>query len=189
VNQEIVNRVASSPLITIDLKNYIPDGERVEYDLKNDLHEGLILREKEFRSSLKNRDWTQYKDKHVAIYCSTDAIVPKWAYMLLASKLAPFARTIFYGNLNDLENELLIRSIQSINPTDYKEKKLVIRLLNHWTFQESILNRPYHFIIFSHRNPGGNIPSTSMTLLLLLCTAGKRLPGPLRKRQVASLEK
>jgi len=127
VNQEIVNRVASSPLITIDLKNYIPDGERVEYDLKNDLHEGLILREKEFRSSLKNRDWTQYKDKHVAIYCSTDAIVPKWAYMLLASKLAPFARTIFYGNLNDLENELLIRSIQSINPTDYKEKKLVIK--------------------------------------------------------------
>jgi len=127
MSQEIVNRVASSPLITIDLKDYIPDGERVDYDLKNDLYEGLILREKEFRSSIRDRDWSEYKGKHVAIHCSEDAIIPKWAYMLLASKLAPFASSIVFGNLDQLENELLIRSIKKINPQNFKDKKLVIK--------------------------------------------------------------
>lgn len=127
MSQEIVNRVASSPLITIDLKDYIPEGERVEYDLKNDLYEGLILREKDFRSSIRDRDWSEYRGKHVAIHCSEDSIIPKWAYMLLASKLAPFASTIVFGNLDQLENELLIRSIKKINPQDYKDKKLVIK--------------------------------------------------------------
>jgi hypothetical protein len=127
VSQEIVNRVASSPLITVDLKDYIPKGERVEYDLKHDLYQGMILKEKEFRSSIRDRDWSEYKGKHVAVHCSEDSIIPKWAYMLLASKLAPFASTIFFGNLDQLENELLIGSIKKINAQNFKDKKLVVK--------------------------------------------------------------
>jgi hypothetical protein len=127
VNEDIINRVSSSQLITLDLADYIPKGERVQYDLKDNLFQGLILREKDFRSFIKEKDWSEYKGKHVAVHCSADAIIPKWAYMLLVTKMLPFATTIVHGDLNDLERDLLIRSINHINPEDYKDKKLVIK--------------------------------------------------------------
>lgn len=127
MSKDIVNRVSSSPLITLDLADYIPKGERVQYDLKENLFQGLILREKDFRTFIREKDWSEYAGKHVAIHCSADAIVPKWAYMLLVTKLQPFADTIVYGDLADLERALIIRSLRQINPEDYTDKKLVIK--------------------------------------------------------------
>lgn len=127
MSEEIINRVATSQLITIDLQELLPDGERAEFDLKEVLYESLILREKEFRSFIKEKDWSVFKDKHVAVHCSADAIVPKWAYMLLATKISPFAKTIVHGNLDHLEDELLLRSIRNINPSTYQDKKIVVK--------------------------------------------------------------
>jgi hypothetical protein len=127
VNGDIINRVSSSQLITLDLADFIPVGERLQYDLKENLFQGLILREKEFRTFIKEKDWSEYDGKHVAIHCSAEAIVPKWAYMLLVTKLQPFAKTIVYGNLDDLERTLIIQSIRQIDPEIYRDKKLVIK--------------------------------------------------------------
>ena len=127
MSEEIINKVATSQLITIDLADFFPEGERVQYDLKHNLFQELILREKDFRSFIKEHDWTEFEGKHVAIHCSVDAIIPKWAYMLLATKLSLFAKTLVYGDLSDLETELLLRSIRDINPEDYKDKKIVIK--------------------------------------------------------------
>jgi len=127
MENEIVNRVAQSPLITINLEDFYADGERVPFDISTNLFEGLILREKDFREFLKVHDWSNYKDKHVAISCSTDAIIPTWAYMLLTVKLEPYAKTIVYGDLSKLEEELFKRSIKEIDPSAYKGKKIVIK--------------------------------------------------------------
>ena len=98
MEKEIVNRVAQSPLKTINLEDLYVDGERVLIDIKDNLHEGLILREKDFRAFVKNHDWSKYQDKHVAVYCSADAIVPTWAYMLITTRLEPYAQTIVFGD-------------------------------------------------------------------------------------------
>lgn len=127
VENEIINKVAQSPLITIDLEDFYTDGERVLYDLKNNLYEELILREKDFRQFLKTHDWSIYTGKHIAIHCSADAIVPTWAYMLLTVKLEPFAKTIVFGDLNYLEEELFKGALRNINPADYQDKKIVIK--------------------------------------------------------------
>lgn len=127
MENEIINRVAQSPLVTIDMEELYDHGDRVLYDLKDNLFEEIILKEKDFRAFLKSHDWAQYQDKHVAIYCSVDAIVPRWAFMLLAVQLEPYAKTIVFGRLEDLENELFRKAIEKINPTDYKDKKVVIK--------------------------------------------------------------
>ena len=100
---EITNKVSSSGLTTIDLEALYPNGERVLLDIKNQLFQELILREKDFRAYIKTTDWTFYKDKYVAICCSADAIVPTWAFMLLATVLEPHAKRVVYGNLEMLE--------------------------------------------------------------------------------------
>lgn len=123
----IINKVANSALITFDLENYYPQGERVIYDIKTNLYQGLILREKEFRDFLASHDWKQYQDKFVAIHCSVDAIVPTWAYMLLASKITPFAKKIIFGNLSELENLLFKDVLSKIDPESYKDAKIVIK--------------------------------------------------------------
>lgn len=127
MENEIINKVAQSPLVTIDLEDFYVDGERVLYDLKNNLYEELILREKDFRQFLKTHDWSTYQNKHVAIHCSADAIVPTWAYMLLTIKLEPFAKTIVFGDLVQLEEELFKAKLRKINPSDYQGKKIVIK--------------------------------------------------------------
>ncbi|MFN3382445.1 MAG: DUF2480 family protein, partial [Runella zeae] len=92
--EEIINRVAKSGLITLDLEDYYHQGERVVYDLKDNLFMGMILKEKDFREFLKNHDWSQYTGKNVAVGCSEDAIIPTWAYMLLTLHLSPYAHTV-----------------------------------------------------------------------------------------------
>ncbi len=111
----IVNRVAQSALTSFNLEELIHPGERVVYDIKDNLFHGLMLREKDFREFIKNHDWSQYDGKNVAIICSADAIVPTWAYMLLASKLQGHANRYVFGNLEVLEQELFHEAIASIS--------------------------------------------------------------------------
>jgi hypothetical protein len=127
VSEEIFNRVASSPLITIDLEAYLPDEKIIPLDMKDMLYEGMILKEKDFRTFVKENDWSQYKDAYVALFCSTDAIIPKWAYMILVSKLLPFARTVYYGSPDELVKELTLERIRTIDSERYRDKKIVIK--------------------------------------------------------------
>jgi hypothetical protein len=124
---EIVNRVANSPLITLNLEDYYVPGERVVFDLKELLYMEQILREKDFRAAIQATDWSLYKDKHVALYCSVDAIVPVWAYMLVASQLQPYAQTIIQGDPEALESALFHQSLDKLNTSEYHDKKVVVK--------------------------------------------------------------
>jgi len=125
--EPIVNKVAASGLTTIDLEDYYLKGDRLLFDIKDLLFQGLILREKDFREFVKNEDWSKYKDKYVAIFCSTDAIVPTWAYMLLTTHLEPFAKKVVFGNLDTLETILYNETLQKINVNDFKDARIVIK--------------------------------------------------------------
>lgn len=125
--ETIVNRVANSALATLDLEELYPEGERVLYDLKDNLFQGLILREKDFRDFVKEHDFSQYQDKHVALHCSEDAIVPTWAFMLLATRMAPYARTIVFGDLNALEQSLFQSVLSKLDYSDYQNRKVVVK--------------------------------------------------------------
>lgn len=125
--EEFVNRVANSGLITLNLEEYLHPGERIVYDIKDNLFMELMLREKDFRAFVKEHDWSQYTGMNVAIICSTDAIVPTWAYMLLASKLQPFVNRYVFGDLDSLEQALLQDAIAHINPQEYLDAKVVIK--------------------------------------------------------------
>lgn len=124
---EIVNRVINSGLITFDLEDYYHQGERVVYDLKDNLFMGMILKEKDFREFLKTNDWTTYAGKNVAITCSEDAIIPTWAYMLLQIHLEPHANMVIFGTLQDLENKLYEEAISKLNFADFQDKRVVIK--------------------------------------------------------------
>ncbi len=127
MENEIINRVATSGIVSLDLEEYYTPGDRVLYDLKDNLFQGLILREKDFRDFLKSNDWSVYINQHVAITCTEDAIIPTWAYMLLATKLEPFAKTISYGTLEALEEKLFANALISINAEDYRDKRVVVK--------------------------------------------------------------
>ena len=122
-----VNRVASSGLVTLNLEEHLHPGARVVYDIKDNLFHGLMLREKDFREFIKTHDWAQYNGQNVAIICSADAIVPTWAYMLLASKLQTHAHHYVFGSLEALEQSLFEQAIARLNPADYQDAKLVIK--------------------------------------------------------------
>jgi hypothetical protein len=124
---EIINRVAQSKLITFDLEDYYPIGERVYLDIKDWLYEGLILREKEFRSQLDNHDWDRYRDCYVALGCSTDAIIPGWAYMLIATKLRPHCKKMLIGNLEMLETSVYQSVIENLDVSEFKDKPVIIK--------------------------------------------------------------
>lgn len=127
IQTDIVNKVAQSGLITVDLANFHPQGENVRYDIKDNLFHGLILKEKDFREFIKNHDWSQYQDKYIAITCSTDAIVPTWAYMLLANKLEPFAAEVIFGDLDELERIRYAKAIKQIDMTPYQDQRVVVK--------------------------------------------------------------
>lgn len=126
--EEIVNRVAKSPLISIDLEDYLHNGETVIFDLEGILFEGLILREKDFRAFLKENDWEAYDGKNVGLICSADAIVPTWAYMLLVTKLKPFAHSVTFGDSGEVEKRLIDEAIaRCVAENDLEDKKVVIK--------------------------------------------------------------
>lgn len=125
--EEIVNRVATSGLISFDLEELYHPGERVVFDIKDQLFQGFILREKDFRDFLKTNDWSVYSGKNVAIICSEDAIVPTWAYMLLAIQLEPFANAFIFGDLGALEDKLFADAISKLDTEEFRGKKMVIK--------------------------------------------------------------
>ncbi|WP_422858324.1 DUF2480 family protein [Flagellimonas sp. S174] len=125
--EEIINRVAQSKLVTFDLEELYLPGERVILDISQWLYEGLILREKEFRAHLEEMDWTAYQDKYVALTCSSDAIVPGWAFMLVTSKLAPFAKKVVQGDLETLETILYQEQLANHDFSDFEDKPIIIK--------------------------------------------------------------
>ncbi len=127
IQENIVNKVAQSGLVTLDPAAFYPAGERVVYDIKDNLFMGLMLREKDFREFVKEHDWTQYQDKYVAVTCSEDAIVPAWAYMLLANKMAPYAREVVFGDAEVLETVLFIKNIAKMDAEQYRDQRIVIK--------------------------------------------------------------
>lgn len=124
----IVNKVAESGIVTIDLVNYLPDSDNITaFDIKPFLFREMILKEKDFRESMKTHEWEQYKGKHIAIHCSVDAIVPVWAYMLIASYLQPFAASVYFGTVAELCNKLTAENISAIDNTEYTDKRVVLK--------------------------------------------------------------
>lgn len=127
MQESIVNKVAESGIITLNLEDYYPKGDIVVFDLKDHLFMGLILKEKDFRAALLATDWTQYQNKNVAVTCSADAIIPVWAYMLVASYLQPVANEIFFGNEEALIAGVLQKNINAINATSFTDKRVVLK--------------------------------------------------------------
>jgi len=125
--EEIVNRIANSKLITIDLEDFYPDGERILFDISDWLYEGFILREKDFRESVKNHDWAHYKDKYVALTCKTDAIIPSWTYLLVTTYLSAFAKKVVVGNLELLETSIFQEIINNFDVTEYQDRPVIIK--------------------------------------------------------------
>ena len=124
---EIVNKVAQSGLVVFNLEDYYQPGERVEIDIKDQLFQNVLLKEKEFRQYISSTDWSQYSGKHVAISCSADAIIPVWAFMLLATALGKHALTVVYGNKDDLELYLYQHAFAKINWHQFTDARIVIK--------------------------------------------------------------
>lgn len=127
MSEAIVNKVASSGLITLNLEDFLSKEEAMVFDLKDHLFMGLILKEKDFREALKNLDWSVYADKNVAITCSADAIIPLWAYMLVTTYLQPVAHTIYVGTAEELQKHLLLQNISAISVTEYADQRIVVK--------------------------------------------------------------
>lgn len=125
--EEIINRVANSKLVVFDLEDYYPKGQRIVLDIKDWLLEGLVLREKEFRNYIAEHDWSQYKDAYVALTCTTDAIIPAWAYMLVTIHLEPYAKKSIIGNLEQLETSIYQHIIDNLDVTEFANKPLIIK--------------------------------------------------------------
>jgi len=127
MEEEIVNKVAQSPLSTIDLETYYPKEEIVLFDLKSFLFMELIIKEKDFREALQKTDWASYQDKVVAVTCSADAIIPVWAYMLVVSYLQPFAKDIILGDEKTALRDMFLKKIESIDANEFADKRVVIK--------------------------------------------------------------
>ena len=124
---EIINKVDKSGLISFNLEDYYPKQERKSIDLKNYLWQGLILREKEFRILIADTNWSEYQDKFVCVYCSNEAIIPVWAYMLIAAALEPFAQKIVFGDLKNLEESIFHDTLKNLDLSGYKDQRIIIK--------------------------------------------------------------
>ncbi len=127
MSEPIINKVAESGIITIDPATFIPTGETVVFDLKDYLFMGLILKEKDFRESLKSLDWEQYRDRNVALTCTADAIIPVWAYMLVTSNLQPVAREIVMGDEHELQKQVFLKNVSKLDIKSFEDKRVVIK--------------------------------------------------------------
>ncbi|MEQ8925787.1 MAG: DUF2480 family protein [Fulvivirga sp.] len=127
MQDEIVNRVAKSGIITFNLEDYFDKSESELIDIKGWLFQEMILKEKDFRQYVKDHDWRQYQNKNVAIHCSADAIIPTWAYMLITIALEPYANNIVLGNEKDLNAYLLMKALKEVNVDDYADARVVIK--------------------------------------------------------------
>lgn len=127
MEEEIVNRVANSKLKTFDLEEIYPEGKRVLFDIKDWLFQEIILKERDFRVFVKNHDWSQYKNCFVAITCSADAIIPSWAFMLVAAEATPFARKVVIGNLETLETAIYQELLSFLDYSDFVDVPVIIK--------------------------------------------------------------
>lgn len=134
---EIVNRVANSKLVTIDLEDFYPKGNRIHFDISVWLHEGFVLFEKDFRKSVSEFDWSQYQNSYVALHCSTDAIIPGWAYLLITMKLAPFAKKVVIGSLENMETVLFSEFLDDFDVSEYENKPVIIKGCTHKPIPET----------------------------------------------------
>ncbi len=131
MSTEIINRVANSKLVTFNLEEFYPNGDRFLFDVKDWLMDGLVLRESIFREKASANDWSEYQGAYVALVCSTDAIIPAWAYMLIATHLQPFAKKVVIGDLEILETILYTEIIQRLDVTHLKGKPVIIKGCSH----------------------------------------------------------
>ncbi len=125
--ENVVNKVAESGLITLNLEIFLPKEECVLFDLRQFLFMDLILKEKEFRQALKEFDWKIFENKYVAVHCSADVIIPLWAYMLCAVYLQPIAKDVFFGTIETMKEQILLQEIENISPEKFMEKRVVIK--------------------------------------------------------------
>jgi Protein of unknown function (DUF2480) len=123
----ILNKVSESGIITIDPEQFFPKEEIIAFDLTPFLFRGLILKEKDFRESILNENWSKYSGKAVAVFCSSEAIIPAWAYMLVASTLSGIARSVYAGTPEEFEKKLFLQNLEQIKPTDFIDKRVVIK--------------------------------------------------------------
>ena len=124
---EIRNRVKESGLLTIDLEDFKPNKTIVEIDIADQLWQGMVLKEKDFRNWIKEHDWSSYTDQNVYVHCSADAIVPTWAYMLVASKLHDIVDTYIIGSKEDLNKKLIVDEINKLPLDEYKDGRIIIK--------------------------------------------------------------
>lgn len=123
----IVNKVAESALMEVNLETYYPRDEIAVFDMKDYLFMGLILKEKDFREALKNLDYSVFKDKFVAVTCTADAIIPVWAYMLAASSIQPHAKDVIFGDGQFVHKLLFLKNLSAINIEDFADKRIVVK--------------------------------------------------------------
>jgi Protein of unknown function (DUF2480) len=124
---EIVNKVAKSGLVTFDFEEHYPEGTRMSLDIKDQLWMGMALKEKDFRDFISSHNWTQYQDAFVNVFCSADAIIPHWAFMLVATKLTGVAKEIYFGTAEEMEKSIFKKVIDSINAEDYRDVRVVVK--------------------------------------------------------------
>lgn len=127
MKDEIVNRVANSGILSLDLEEWLPEFDYAFLDIKEQLFQELILREKDFRQFIDDTNWEKYSGKTVLISCSADAVIPSWAYMLLASSLTPFASHIYFGTIEEFENHFLLEKIHNLSIEEYNDVRVVIK--------------------------------------------------------------
>ena len=127
MSELIVNKVAGSGLVTLDLEKYMPENGIVTFDLKDHLFMGLILKEKDFREALKNMDWLPYQNKYVAITCSVDAVIPVWAYMLVTTYLQPIAKDVYLGTETEFQKHLFLKNISNIETEQFRDQRIVVK--------------------------------------------------------------
>ncbi len=140
MEDEIINKVAQKNIKTIDLEDFYPNEKRVLFDISEYLYEGLILKEKNFRKQLDENDWSQYENCFVALHCSTDAIIPSWAYLLLTTKLQPFAKKIITGDLELLETLIFNEIIEKLDISEYKNSRVIIKGCSKKVIPQSAYN-------------------------------------------------
>ena len=138
MSEEIVNKIANSGLITIDLSDYAPKENILLFDVKDFLFEGIVLKEKVFRASLKAFDFSVYKGKIVSLCCSSDAIVPMWAYMLISSYLNPICSQLFFGTKEEVFQKILLKNINNISAENFDEKKVIVKGCGNISLSEGL---------------------------------------------------
>lgn len=127
IQEKIVNKVAASGLITFDLATLAPEGDLEVFDIKDHLFHGLILREKDFRAFVKQNDWSQYEGKNITIVCSADAIIPTWAYMLLANKLEPYVHELTFGPIEHLQSVLYEKALEKLDMEQFIDQRIMVK--------------------------------------------------------------